>query len=222
MNRYPSIRPRGQRGFTLIEILVCVTIIIVLAVAFTIGARKWRQSAQAAASVSKLRDIGVSIVAYSTDKDEFPVWCDERDGQTKYWWKLIQESEGNDDPMRFQSPGHKGFNPTDDTTLAETISYGYNYVVMGRSKGSSAVRGGDHVLKPSNFAEPSKILMIADGPAVGCWGMIDGYDHKPDPLRYNGKAAAAFFDGTVRLLDTPKEFLPDSQWFIPIKQIIPR
>ncbi len=219
MNRFPSIRPRGQRGFTLIEILVCVTIIIVLAVVVVVGASKWRRSSQAAASISKLRDIGVSIVAYSVDKNEFPVWCDERDGETKYWWKLIQDAEGNNDPMRFHSPGDKGFDPTSDTTIAQTISYGYNYIAMGRSKGGSKYR--DHVLKPSNFSEPSKILMIADGPAVNCYGMIDGYDHKPDPLRYNGKAAAAIFDGSVRLMDTPKEFQPDSKWFIPIKQLIP-
>ena len=43
-----------------------------------------------------------------------------------------------------------------------------------------------------------------------------GDQNQPDPKRYEGKAAAVFLDGSARLLDTPREFQPDSKWFKPV------
>lgn len=210
------VRPTIVSGLTLPEILVTMAILAVIAVMAVLGFAKWNQRARAAAGISQVRDIGVSVIAYATEKGELPVWHDYNSG--KYWWEMIAEYENHSDPSRFHNPAHRGF---DRGNPARTLSFGWNYPVIGRHKGDSGYRG-DHVLRMSNFADPAQVLVLADGPADHCWGYIDAYNNKPDSARYDGKAASLFLDGSARLLDTPGEFHKDSKWFVPVRQLVAR
>lgn len=205
---------RAIRGFTMVELLVTITLIVVLAGISAIGFSKWVRQAKLVASVAKVHDLGASVISYVTDKGELPVWHDYTRGM--YWWQLLAESDGNSDPLRFKSPGDSAFDPL---RVAQTISYGWNYPVVGRHKGDSGYRT-DHTLRLTNFDRLDNILILADGPASNCWGYIDGYYNKPDPERFGGKVAAVFLDGSARVLETPSEFQPESKWYIPIKQLI--
>lgn len=210
------IRSIRASGFTLVELLVVIAILGGVALMAMYGFNKSSQRAKAAAGLNIVRDLGTSVLAYATEKGELPVWHDYNLGC--YWWELLLEFEAHDDPSRFRNPAHKGFDRED---AARTISFGWNYPVIGRHKGDSGFRG-DHVLRLSNFPNPSETLVLADGPGDNCWGYIDGYNNRPDPGRYGGKAAAAFLDGSARLLETPDEFLPDSKWFQPVRPLVRR
>ena len=207
---------RKRSGFTLVELLVVITLIVALAALSAVGLSKWNQRAKAANGVTRVRDIGVTVLSYATEKGEMPVWHDYNVG--KYWWQLLGEFEGNDEPERFRNQAHLQF---DRENPEQTMSFGWNYPVIGRHKGDSGYRG-DHVLRLSNFLEPSQTLVLADGPAENCWGYIDGFQNKPDPKRYDGKTAAVFLDGSARLLDTPLDFNPESKWFKPVRPLLPR
>ena len=210
------LRPLTAPGFSLVELLVAITILIVLAALAAFGFSKWSQRAKAVAGISRVRDLGVTVMSYAMDKGELPVWHDYNQG--KYWWQLLADFESSNDPDRFKNNAHLGF---DRENPAQTLSFGWNYPVIGRHKGDGGFRS-DHVLRLSNFLEPGETLVLADGPAQNCWGYIDGYQNKPDPERYDGKAAALFLDGSARMLDTPKDFLADSRWFKPVRPLMPR
>lgn len=216
-----------RRGFTLVEILVVITIIIVLAATLTVSFQKWSDRAKSVAGISKVRDIGASVMVYAADHDNLPVW---NTPENLYWWEQVSLAKGVDenskDFSRFKSPGHKqfgkDFDGKDRDSVAVNFSYGWNYPVMGRHSGESPSYRGSHIMKMSNFPDPANTLVFADGPAMGSYGFIDGDDHQPDPERYGGKAAAFFLDGAAKMMDTPREFLPDSKWFVAIKPLIPR
>ena len=63
----PQGRPR--QGFTLVELLVVITIIIVLAALVFVVTGKIRANAQQANAVSALRQIGIANVAYYTENN---------------------------------------------------------------------------------------------------------------------------------------------------------
>jgi prepilin-type N-terminal cleavage/methylation domain-containing protein len=67
--RIASLRVNRHRGFTLVELLVCITIIIVLAALVFSITGKIRASAQQATAMSSLRQIGIANVAYSSENN---------------------------------------------------------------------------------------------------------------------------------------------------------
>jgi len=213
---------RGPSGFTLIELMVVVTIIIILASIVFVFAQRGLEKAKLAGSIAKAKQLGVMVTIYAGDNNgELPVWHDYNRGM--YWWQLISEdavTENREEYLEkiFKSPNHREFDPIG---IAQTISYGWNYPVIGRHKGDSSFRG-DHVLRLNRFGAPSRVMVFCDGARTNSWGYVDPYNNVPDPDRYDGKAAAYFLDGGVRVLDTPAEFGEDSKLFVPIKQLLPR
>lgn len=211
-----SLQTPNSKGFTLVELLVTVTIIIVIAAISLTAFTKWTRESKLAASVMKTRELGALVMTYASDNGELPVWHDYTKG--KYWWELIMDNESMTDTEFFKSPGHKEF---DRKNPAQTLSYGWNYPVIGRHKGDGSFKE-DHVLRMTNLPSPEHTLVLADGPALNCWGYINGEANKPDPNRYGGKAAAVFLDGSSRVMRTPEDFLPDSKWFKPVKEMLPK
>ena len=128
----------SRSGFTLVELMVVVLILIVVAaLALTIG-RRAMQSARFSGSISRAHDLGAMVLTYATDRNgELPVWHDYNQG--RYWWQLITEdfsTEGSESEL-FRSPNHSEFDPE---LVAMTISYGWNYPVIGRHMPTVALR----------------------------------------------------------------------------------
>lgn len=208
-----------RSGFTLTELMVVITIIIILASMVFVFARRGLEKAKLAGSIAKAKDLGMMVTVYSGDHNsELPVWHDYTRGM--YWWQLVTEEIPTEDreEVYFSSPNHREFDPEN---VAQSISYGWNYPVIGRHKGDSSYRG-DHVLKLASFGAPSRVMVLCDGAKTNSWGYVDPYNNKPDPDRYQGKAAAYFLDGGVRVLNTPQDFGLDSKLFVPVKQLLPR
>src|SRR5690606_82164 len=117
----------------LVELLTVVAIIGVLATITFATIGHLRRSAQMSRSLANLRQIGSAVQLHAAEhKHQLPVWHDY--GLNQYWWEQLQPLIGSD-PEVFHSPAHAEFDPSTRDLLAETISYGWNYAVLGRHIG---------------------------------------------------------------------------------------
>lgn len=196
------------KGFTLVELLVVIVIIAALAGLVFGLTKKAMDKSKLSASMTKVRNLGVLVQAYTQDNAGIlPVWKD--DTQNLYWWEMLVTDPDNESQLEiFRSPAHKEF---DASRGRPNLSYGWNASVVGRHGTSD---GDDGPKRMVNFKEPSRILMIADGPAVGGDAVIDR-THLPDEKRYNGKVAGVMLDGSGREFNVEADFQRGSSfWFM--------
>ncbi|MGE9291115.1 MAG: type II secretion system protein [Puniceicoccales bacterium] len=209
------MRTYRRSAFTLIELLMVLAVLGVLAGILFPVVGSVRRNGQLAHSLANVRSIGSATKLYAQDhQGMMPVWHDYNAGQ--YWWQLLRTYLDGEDEV-FHSPAHEEFDGTSDATIAQTISYGWNYSVMGRHVGDVS-RTGDHVLSQFVFPSQSKILVLTDGPKTDSWGYI-APDHPGDPDRYgNGKVLALFLDGHVDAMDQDR-LLVEDPYFIPVEDL---
>ena len=222
----PSLSRRPRGGFTLIELLTVIAIVGILAAIVMGVIGKVRTSAKMTQSVSNLRQIGTATQLYAADnRGSLPVWHDYSAVFTDpatgtaitgaYWWEQLQAYTGADNQI-YHSPAHEQFDDSSRDRMRETISYGWNYAVMGRHKGDST-RIGDHRLRANEFPHPSQTLVAAEGRDIASWGYI-AVDAPPDDNRYGSAIPSLFLDGHVAKIDHD-EFLSVNPWFHPVKAI---
>jgi prepilin-type N-terminal cleavage/methylation domain-containing protein len=63
---------RRSDGFTLVELLVAITIIAALAAVIFVLATRMKKSADKSVTVANMRQIGVALIAYNSDQGRFP------------------------------------------------------------------------------------------------------------------------------------------------------
>jgi hypothetical protein len=191
----------GKRagGFTLVELMVCIVIVIALAAMVFALTKNAMAKSKLTASSTRVRDLGVRIQAYTQDNaGQLPVWKDS--SQDLFWWGMLVKDPRNESELEiFHSPGHDEFDPSPSNP---NLSYGWNAHVVGRSETSE---GGDGPKRMANFKEPARILVLADGPAKNSQALLDN-NSIPDIERYNGKAAGLLLDGSARSLDIDQDF----------------
>ena len=195
-------------GFTLVELMVCIVIVICLAAMVFALTRNAMAKSKLGASQTRVRDLGVRIQAYTQDNaGQLPVW---KNSDELYWWAQLMKDPRDVNEMEiFHSQGH-------DEWVARpsnpNISYGWNAHVVGRT---DAAEGDEGPKRLANFKEPARILVLADGPAKNPQALLDGDTNKPDPDRYVGKAAGLLLDGSSRQLEIHKEFASgQSPWLM--------
>jgi len=191
----------GKRtgGFTLVELMVCVVIVICLAAMVFALTKNAMAKSKLSASQTRVRDLGVRIMAYTQDNaGQLPVWKDS--SQDLYWWAALMKDPRDVNEMEmFHSPGHDEFDPKPSHP---NLSYGWNVNVMGRSESGE---GDDGPKRLANFKEPARALVLADGPAKNPDAVLDD-NSLPDEDRYAGKAAGLMLDGSARPLEIETEF----------------
>jgi general secretion pathway protein G len=112
-----------RKGFTLVELLVVVAIVIILAGILYPVFASTRRAAYSAACISNLKQIGLAVTLYSQDYDEtFPTACDQIDRHpshqilraqpdwpkpTPYAWEVLKPYVKN--PGVWRCPGDSGF-----------------------------------------------------------------------------------------------------------------
>ncbi len=217
---------RRPAAFTLIELLTVIAIIGILAAIIIATVGTVRRNAQQTRSLANLRQIGSALQLFASEnKNMVPVWHDytqstpDVPGQPalagRYWWEALQAYTGPD-PAIFHSPAHVQFDGSSRARMRETLSYGWNYAVMGRHVGDNS-KDGDHSLRITDFPNPSRTLAASDGRAVDSWGFI-AIDAQPDGGRYGGRVPSLFVDGHVSTVPA-SDFAQENPWFSKVKAL---
>ena len=225
-----TISPR-RSGFTLVELLVVILIIVVLAALTLVGINRVRDSTRRAVSMGNLRQLGVAMTAFTAENNGYlPV---TRLGST-YWPQVIYPYVGS--PEVFVRPGTKKvpvsakepegyFDMSPEAAKTpEGVPIRWNYVINGGaptlpfsedpSNNPRFTSGLSRSL--STLQQPERTIFMTEG-ASAFW--ING-EAKPNSNRIyrwkNGTANILFGDGSTRALNPKTEITTNS--FLVIKK----
>lgn len=197
-----------MKGFTLVEVLVVMVLLLVCGFLLTAALTHVRQEARKTSCLANLRQIGQAALLYQTERQEVLPWCtSDGDSQYQYWWEKLLPYLG-DNKKLFCCLADPRF---DENEVARTISYGWNYHLAGHGNTQRDSEGNviNDFMKAQNFGHPSQVLLASDGPGGSkakqedSWGYIDNRpEHAADPSRHGGQANALFLDGHVQSLPT--------------------
>ncbi|MCU0751072.1 MAG: prepilin-type N-terminal cleavage/methylation domain-containing protein [Akkermansiaceae bacterium] len=210
------------RGFTLTEVLVVITIIVVLAVLSTLGVSKLRSSAQGATCTSNLRQIGAAMISYTTDNSgQLPPLEDRTksgDGLAGIWPQIV--ADGGYLPRVTNSAGKLSCNAgvwaCPGCTVVQTNYQGYGGAegtVMQVKKGSVPGSGS---IRLAQISRPERTWLVGDTANnakdlktgwYAIWANPKQWTNSHAPAaRHGGKVNVCMVDGHVESL-TMKELL---------------
>jgi prepilin-type N-terminal cleavage/methylation domain len=228
LNGHKPIRDKHRaknslRGFTLVELLVVLGIIILLATLVSKGARAVQESSRRAKCASNLRQMAIAALSYADDhKGEFPWASRKMSGYTSFCWDFVTPKGEAPQPgvmwdgyglnSVLQCPSYLKGNA--NWTGDPFTGYNYNSSFIGKVEGDPAFRKTPARL--SQIKDPSRTVIFGDGHWSGGANkfmrspQVDemGCDFSGDSLRksgtqgfrHNGKTNVAFVDGHVEPL----------------------
>lgn len=225
-NRHRS----GQAGFTLVELLVVITIVVVLAALLFVGGGRLIQMGHAATSVNNLKTIGTGMAILLEDgtpglgkgRNHYPSYAGLDDDRDPYVWAdlvgqalgFVEKRDGEyvwlqpyEDTV-FQNPGYQTkFDNSSGQQFAKTSSYGYNYAALGqwsspsfRTPSNNPKLGNPSII---SITSPSRKVVVAESNGDGA------VDHLVWPFwenagvtdMYRGGGHYLFVDGHVARLN---------------------
>lgn len=158
-------------GFTLVELLVVISIIASLAALAVLGARSVMLSSKQAACASNLRNIGLALHLYAQDHDgRFPETTHTADLETA-WIYSLKEYLGDFEKTRICPADPKGL----ERMAAKGTSYVLNSYIFVPEVGPFGEPEGPQLNRLQAIPEPSRTMMAficSDGTGTGA-----GNDH---------------------------------------------
>lgn len=212
-----------QAGFSLVEMLVAIGIVLILAVLAVGGVSRMLQSAQRAHCLSNLRQWGVAVNLFVADHDDtFPLSFPYNDGRAWYnaGYSLVTDyilNGPNDAEGQRRWNLGLGINgcPAHADNKVKTnppklySSYSYNFHLGQPSPAASGA--GGYFGKRSRIKNPANVLMIVDAPTNM---EVSGFSRfTPERIGkcHDGHFNAVYVDGHVesRAEVDPKQIFPE-------------
>jgi prepilin-type N-terminal cleavage/methylation domain-containing protein/prepilin-type processing-associated H-X9-DG protein len=159
--RITNRRRTARRGFTLIELLIVIAIIAILAaILFPVFARA-RENARKASCLSNLKQLGLGIMQYSQDYDEYNPPAAGYAGQSNWWdasWVTITQPYVKSVQI-FRCPSDTA-DKTKGGWVRDGISYQINAYVNDFWNGryGATTPGGDWIY--NDWARPVSLAKI--------------------------------------------------------------
>lgn len=215
---FPYPGKSASFGFTMVELLVVILIIVVLAALSFVGVNRIRDASNRASSIGNLRQLGIGITTFTADNNGYlPL---SRVGSV-FWPEVIYPYVPS--PAVFLRPGSKnlpmsasqpdGYFGGVDAKTPEGVPIRWNYAINGGhvklpfsedDKNPLYARGLARSM--STVKQPNRTVFMSDG--SGWW--LNG-EAKPDSKRmYRWKNATTnvlFGDGSTRNLNCKTDLI---------------
>lgn len=147
-----------EGGFTLVELLVTIAMIVVLAAIIFVAYRTAIDRAKSTGNASNLRSLSTQMQRFASEYGYFPPGFDKDFPSTSQftairWPEILLETSG------LQPPSEEYLSPTKGTVLEpgltwQPLNYAANVAVCYRT-------GGQRV-RPANIHRPNEIVLIGD------------------------------------------------------------
>jgi len=154
-----------KRGFTLVEILVTVSIIATLGTLTVVVARRAKQSALSAKTINNLREIGVCAGLWTSENNNYfpPTW-DNTSGANRSYAQVLDPYMHNVET--FRSLDSKFIGPDKRIAVkvnafSHPITYTMNRAVCRDI--TSNGKPGESLVHVSKVADPTNVILMADG-----------------------------------------------------------
>lgn len=217
------------KGMTLVEVLVVISIIITLALLTSVGVTRVRSAARGATCTSNLRQIGVAMLAYATDKSgQLPALEDRTkpgDGLAGIWPQII--ADGGYLPRVTNRSGKlscgAGIWACPDCTIVQTNYNGYGVAegtVMKVQRASLPAAASS--LRLSQIPNPERTWLVGDTANsakdlksgwYAIWANPKQWANAHVPAaRHGGKINVCMVDGHVESLRMKELQAPDKDY----------
>lgn len=216
------------KGFTLTEVLVVITIILVLAVLSTLGITRIRSAARGATCTSNLRQIGAAMLSYASENSGQLPPLEDRTGSNdglKGIWPVIIADGGHLDKFT-NSKGELGCGAgvwaCPDCTTVQKNYNGYGGAegtVMKVKKGSIPGSGSSRL---SAIPNPERTWLVGDTANnakdlktgwYAIWANPKQWTNAHAPAaRHGGKVNVCMVDGHVESLSMKELVSPDKDY----------
>ncbi len=198
--------------FTLLELLIVISVIAILAALLLPVLNKARQTAQRISCINNVKTISMGIVYYSNTSKVMPaLYNGIPSGYGTYWYQYVYEmitgkTTGSTLPVTkvsdfFRCPSYRWRGGLHQGTLP----YGYNVAFKHESG----------YVKPEKIKRPSQAPAIGDSDDDGYWGLtLEPGSNAIIGNRHNMNAVMAFCDGHAETVNSRNWLLPGSVYGI--------